>query len=354
MKIRRELVFGPVSIVLVIAMALGIGAIIFAVFGINPLTAYRVVFSGAVVGTRNFTESLVITIPLLLTGLGVAFAFRGGVWNIGAEGQLFMGAIGASIAALYFQTLPRPIHLFLVACASIVFGGGWGAIAGVLKAKLKTNEILVTLMMNYIAMWIVHYLVYGPMRALEEINPQTAIFPQSAWLPILVNGSRLHGGLIIGLLAAGFTFWIFKYTRLGYNITVVGANPRTALYSGIDVSKTIIIAMFISGGLAGLAGMGEVTGIHHYLRNGIYPISPGYGYVGIAVALLGGLNAWGIVLSAFFFGGMLNGTAFLRTTFGLHSQSVFFLVGLIILALLVREHIRRKLMLLRPACPREG
>ncbi|MFC2024211.1 ABC transporter permease [Chloroflexota bacterium] len=354
MNFKRELMFGPVSIILVIAMALGIGAIIFAFFGINPLAAYRAVFTGAIVGTHNITESLVITIPLLLTGLGVAFAFKCGVWNIGAEGQLFMGAIGASITALYFQALPRPVHLFLVACGSFVFGGGWGAIAGLLKAKLKTNEILVTLMMNYIAIWIVHYLVYGPMRALEEINPQTAIFPQSAWLPVLVSGSRLHGGLIIGLLAAGFMFWIFKYTRLGYNITVVGSNPRAALFSGINISRTMIIAMFISGGLAGLAGMGEVSGIHHYLRNGIYPISPGYGYAGIGVALLGGLNAWGIVLSALFFGGLLNGTAFLRTAFGLHGHAVFFLVGLIILCLLVRDNIRRKLMQLRPAFQRGG
>ncbi len=328
-------------------MALGIGAIIFAAFGINPTVAYRWVFIGALIGKTNISESLVITIPLLLTGLGVAFAFRCGVWNIGAEGQLFMGAIGASLAALYFQTLPGPVHIFIVVCASFAFGGGWGAIAGLLKAKFKINEILVTIMMNYIAIWIVHYLVYGPMRALEEINPQTAIYPLSAWLPILVSGTRLHGGLIMGLVAAGFTFWVFRYTRLGHQIKVVGANPRAAAYSGINISRVTIIAMFISGGLAGLAGMGEVCGIHHYLRNGIYPISPGYGYAGIGVALLGGLNAWGTLLSALFFGGLLNGTAYLRTNYGLHAHAVFFLVGLIILALLVRENIRRRLMLLR-------
>jgi len=346
MRVKKEFLTGPVSIILVIAIALGIGAIVFAIFGINPVEAYQTVVVGAVGSTHGFTESMVIFVPLLLTGLGVGFAFKCGIWNIGAEGQLFMGAIGASVTALYFTTLPAPVHLFLIACSAILAGGGWAVIAGALKAKLGINEILVTIMMNYIAMWILHYLVYGPMRALEEINPQTAFFPMTAWLPALIPGTRLHAGLVVGLIAAVFMFVVFKYTRLGYSIKVVGVNPKAAQYSGINVSRTIITAMFISGGLAGLAGMGEVCGIHHYMRNGINPISPGYGYAAIGVALLGGLNAWGTVLAAIFFGCMLNGTAFLRTMFGLHSYAVFFLVGLIILALLVREKLSGRLKML--------
>jgi len=346
MRVRKEFVTGPVSVVLVIAIALGIGAIIFAVFGVNPVEAYRLVIKGAVGNIHNFSESMVIVIPLLLTGIGVGFAFKAGIWNIGAEGQLFMGAVGASIASHYFTTLPAPVHLFLITCAAFVFGGGWGAIAGALKAKFGINEILVTIMMNYIGMWILHYLVYGPMRALEEINPQTAFFPETAWLVKLIPGTRLHAGLLIAIAAAVIMYIIFKYTRLGYNIKVVGVNPKAAMYSGINVSRTIILAMFLSGGFAGLAGMGEVCGIHHYLRNGVNPISPGYGYAGIGVALLGGLNAGGTVLAALFFGGLLNGTAYLRTMYGLHAHAVFFLVGLIILALLLRERISGRLKML--------
>ncbi|GAH41986.1 unnamed protein product, partial [marine sediment metagenome] len=160
----------------------------------------------------------------------------------------------------------------------------------------------------------------------------------------------------IGLLGAVFMYVIFKYTRLGYAIKVVGVNPKAAQYSGINVSRTIVTAMFISGGLAGLAGMGEVCGIHHYLRDGIYPISQSYGYVGIAVALLGGLSAWGTVFSAIFFGGLLNGTAYLRTMYrgvGMHAHASLFLVGLIVLALLGRETLRGRLKTLRILRSRE-
>ena len=342
MRVKKEFLIRPISLILAILIALLIGAVIFAIFGISPLGAYQLVLEGAIGNKHNISESMVILIPLLLAGLGIGFAFKCGLWNIGAEGQLYMGAVGASFAALYIAP-PAPLHLVVIILFAFLAGGGWAAIAGVLKAKLGINEILTTLMMNYVAIWITHYFVYGPWRALLEVNPQTDFFPMSAWLPILVPGTRLHTGLLLGIGGAIFMYVVFKYTRLGYAIKVVGVNPKAAQYSGINVSRTMIIAMFISGGLAGLAGMGEVSGIHHYLRNGVYSISPGYGYIAIGVALLGGLNAWGTVLSAIFFGGLLNGASFLRATYGLHAGSVFFLVGLIIMVLLARETLSGKL-----------
>ena len=147
----------------------------------------------------------------------------------------------------------------------------------------------------------------------------------------------MHAGLLVGLVCVIITYIVFKYTKLGYAIKVVGSNLKAAQYGGISVSNTVIITMFISGGLAGLAGMGEVNGIHHYLRNGIYPISPGYGYISIGGALLGGLSAWGIIISSTFLGCLLNGTSYLKTMFGLHSNSVKILVGILIMGVVTRE-----------------
>jgi ABC-type uncharacterized transport system permease subunit len=339
---RREFLIGSAGVILSILLALGIGAIIFVIAGLNPLEAYGTVFGGALGGKRNITETLVAATPLLIAGIGVAFTFKCGVWNIGGEGQIAMGTLGASLAAI-FISLPAPLHLFVIFVSALVFGGGWAAIAGVFKAKLGINEILTTLMMNYIAIWIVHYFVYGPIRDLTKVIAKSTDFPPSAWLPILLPGTRLHAGLILALVSVVFMYVVFKYTRLGYDIKVIGANPKAAQFSGINVSRTIIITMFIGGALAGIAGMGEVCGIHHFLEDGISRIAPNYGYVAIGVALLGGLSAWGVLLSSLLFGVFLNGTSFLRSAYGLHGHFVLFLVGLIVMATLIRDRLSGRL-----------
>lgn len=342
MRQNNRYVTESMSLILVIFLSLCVGGVIFYVTGINPVEAFRLIFHGAIGSRHSIAESIVVAIPLMLAGVGVCFAFKCGVWNIGAEGQLYMGAIGASFGALYVKG-PGPLHLAVVIGIAFLAGGLWATIAGVLKTRMKINEILTTLMMNYVAIWIVHYLVYGPWRDLRRINPQTSFFPESAWLPILIQGTRLHGGLLVGLVSAFLMYVIFKYTKLGYAIKVIGANPKAAQYGGIYVSRTVIITMFISGGLAGLAGMGEVSGIHHYLRNGSYPISPGYGYISIGAALLGGLSAWGTVAASIFLGCLLNGASFLKTMLGLHSDTTKYLVGILVLGVICREIVSRKL-----------
>jgi len=346
MRRKKEFLIKCASLILAILASIFVASIFLYVCGLNPATAWQVIAYGAVGSRHNMSESMVVAIPLMLAGLGVGFAFKCGVWNIGAEGQLYMGAVGASAAALYLPC-PAPWHLIVVMLAAVLVGGGWAVIPGMLKMKLKVNEILTTLMMNYIAIWIVHYLVYGPWRSLKEINPQTAFFPTSTWLPILVPRSRLHAGLLIGLICAVFMYVVFRYTKLGYNIKVVGTNPKAAQYGGISVSKTVIVAMFISGGLAGLAGMGELCGIHHYLRDGIYRISPGYGYISIGAALLGGLNAWGIVIASIFIGCLFNGVSYLKTMVGseyLHANAPQLIVGVLILAVLAKGIFVKRLM----------
>jgi len=346
--IKKESLIKSISLILTILIAICIATIFLYIAGLNPGKAWITIGYGSIGSKQSIAETLVVVSPILLAALGIQFAFKCGVWNIGAEGQLYMGAIGASVAAIYFPlSFSAPLHLAIVISVAFLFGGAWAIIPAILKVKLKINEILTTLMMNYIAIWIVHYLVYGPWRDLTEINPRTSTFPTSAWLPLLIPGTRMHMGLLIGLISAVFTYIVFKYRRLGYNINVVGANPKCAQYSGISWSKTIIITMFISGGLAGLAGMGEVCGIHHYLRDGVYPISPGYGYIAIGATLLGGLNAWGTVIASIVIGSLFNGVSHLTAIAGgeyLHADASKFIVGLLILAVLAKTIFFRKLM----------
>jgi len=343
MKGRKDFTINSISIVIVLVLSFFIGiAIYHFTSGISVGELSRIFAYGAVGSKHCLTETLVLAIPLMFAGLGIAFAFKCGLWNIGAEGQLYAGAIGATFAALNF-TAPAPLHMLLIVIFAFLAGGAWAAIAGVLKAKLGVNEILTTIMMNYIAMWLVHYLVNGPWWDRSLTRPQTSYFPTSAWLPIIVPDSRLHAGLLIALACAIITYVVFKYTRLGFNIKVIGANPKSAHYGGISVPRMIIITMFISGGLAGLAGMGEVCGLHHYLIDAQYSISPGYGYYSIGVALLGGLHAWGTVLASFFFSAFINGASYLKGMTGMHAESVFAIVGIVLLAVLSKEILIQRL-----------
>jgi len=337
MKDRKEFLISSLSLLIVFVIAAVVAIAIYAaVTDYNMAEIVQMLLFGAFGSRHNITESLVIAIPLMLAGLGVVFAFKCGLWNIGAEGQLYLGAIGATFVALNVSA-PAPVHMFLIIVGAFVLGGGWSVIAGLLKVKLGINEILTTIMLNFIAVWIVHYLIHGPWWDRSLTRPQTTVFPESAWLPIIVPDSRLYAGLIIGLVCAVITFIIFKHTRLGYSIKLIGTNAKAALYSGINLSKTMLGSMFISGGLAGLAGMCLVTGIYHYLINGQYQISPGYGYYAIGVALLGGLSAWGTVIAAIFFGFLMGAASYLKAIAGMHAESLLLIVGLILFAVLARS-----------------
>jgi general nucleoside transport system permease protein len=328
----RDLVAG----LLAILVALAVVAVLIALMDINPLKAYAALFQGSLGSRDGIGETLVRTTPLLLVGLGVSIAFRGGIWNIGAEGQIYMGALGATLAGLYLSHLPAAIHVPLVILAGFVFGGLWAAVAGYMKGRLKANEIVITIMMNYLALFLVSYLVSGPMRDPSRMvaQAQTAQIAESAFLPRLMPGSRAHAGILLALVAVGLTWFLLHRTTLGYNIKAVGASPVVAAYGGIASVSTITLAMFLSGGLAGLAGMGEVSGVHHYLLEGI---SPGYGYLGVAVALLGGLEPLGVLLSALFFGALTVGAETMQRTVGVPVAMVYFTQGLVVLFVLARR-----------------
>ncbi|HIP88226.1 MAG TPA: ABC transporter permease, partial [Anaerolineales bacterium] len=305
-------------------LALIFGAIILLVFEVNPLEAYRVMVQGSLGTGYALSETLVKAIPLMLTGLGVAIAFRMLFWNIGAEGQLAMGGIAAAYVALFWaDRLPGPMVLPAMFIAGVLAGAVWGLIPAFLRAVLGVNEILTTLMMNYIAILLVEYLYLGPWRDPQGYGfPGTAQFPQVAWLPRLTG--RVHIGLFFAVLAAVLVWFVLNRTRWGYEIQVIGENPRAARYSGINIGFNILLVMLLSGGLSGLAGMAEVAGISRRLYQGL---TVGYGYTAIIVAWLANLNPWGILFVAFLMGALLVGGDQLQIAMGLPAAVALVLQG---------------------------
>lgn len=290
---RRAAVLVPI---LSFILALVFGGLILVAFGVNPFEAYSVMIQGSLGSTYAISETLVKAIPLMLTGLGVAVAFRMLFWNIGAEGQLAMGGIAAAFVALFVADyLPGPLVLPTMAVVAILAGAAWGLIPAALKATIGVNEILTTLMMNYIAILFVEYLYLGPWRDPAGFGfPGTAPFPDAAELPRLTG--RVHVGLIIAILAAALVWFILSRTRWGYEIRVIGENPKAGRYSGMSIARNIIFVMLLSGGLAGLAGMVEVSGVARRLYQGL---TVGTGYTAIIVAWLAALNPWGVLIVAF-------------------------------------------------------
>lgn len=321
---RKAAILVPI---LSFVLALVVGGLILLVFGINPLEAYQVMIKGSLGSGYAISETLVKAIPLMFTGLGVAIAFRMLFWNIGAEGQLAWGGIAAAFVALYLSDYLPPFTLIpLMMLLAIIAGALWALIPAVLKATIGVNEILTTLMMNYIAILMVEYLYLGPWRDPEGYGfPGTALFPEAAWLPRLTG--RVHIGLFFAILAAALVWFILSRTRWGYEIRVIGENPRAARYSGMSIARNIVLVMLLSGGLAGLAGMAEVSGIAHRLYQGL---TVGHGYTAIIVAWLAALNPWGVLLVAFLMAALLVGGDQMQIALGLPAAVAGVLQGAIL------------------------
>ncbi|MCB0077390.1 MAG: ABC transporter permease [Anaerolineales bacterium] len=310
-------------------LALLVGALLLLVMDTNPIETYRAMFRGSVGSSYGLSETLVKAIPLMLTGLAVSVAFQMRFWNIGAEGQLAMGIFGASGVALFgppaWPWLPQFLWLPLVILAGMAAGAFWGLIPAYLKAQWGVNEIITTLMFNYIAIRWLEFLIFGPWRDPDGFGfPQSALFADYTWLPRLTG--RLHIGLLFALVAALLLWFIIGRTRWGYELRLLGENPVAARYSGISVLRTTLLAMAISGALAGLAGVGEVAGISHRLQQGL---TLGYGFTGIIVAWLARLNPWGVLLVAFALAALLVGGDQIQMTMGLPASLGLVLQGII-------------------------
>jgi ABC-type uncharacterized transport system permease subunit len=318
-----------------ILLALITCGIVLLISGENPITVYRAMLDGALGDKYAFSETLVKMTPLLLTGLAVAIAFRMQLWNIGAEGQLYMGAVGATAIALFI--LPDAgawVMIPAMLIAGAIGGALWGAVPGVLRAKFNANETITTLMLNYVAILFTQYLVHGPWRDPQAFGfPGTKPFPEAAALPHYQT-YRVHLGLVFGLVAAVILLVILRRTRFGYEIDVIGDNPRAARYAGMRTTRMIIIVLAISGALAGIAGMSEVAGVGHSLQRSI---SPGYGYTAIIVAWLARLNPIAIIAVSFLMSVILVGSDQLQTAIGLPGSVGPMLQGAILFFLLAGE-----------------
>jgi simple sugar transport system permease protein len=306
---------------------------------INPLIAYKSLLFGAFGDMYGIPETLVKTIPLMLCGLAVALPLRANRWNIGGEGQFFMGAFGASIAALYLSSLPGVVLIPCMIVAGFAAGMLWGLIPGILSARFKISEIIVTLMLNYIAMNWVSFLVYGPLRDREGYSnfPVTPKFVRHAWFPRFPK-TRLHIGIFLAVLVAILLYIVLTKTRIGYEIRIVGANPRVAEYAGISTFKITVLVMACAGGIAALAGVGDVAALHHQLRR---DIAVGYGYSAIPVALLGKRHPLGIMLSSLLFAALFVGGSNMQLDLGVPVALVSIIQALVVLFVIAGEALQR-------------
>ncbi|MHA7963142.1 ABC transporter permease [Paenibacillus sp. CAU 1782] len=313
--------------------ALAICAIFIWLNGMNPLTVYAKMAKGAFGSSFGISETLVKSIPLLLCGLGVAVAYRISIWNIGAEGQLVAGAIAATAVTIYMPSLPGGLYIPVMAAAGMAAGAVWGLFTAVPRAYFGVNELITSLMLNYVALLLLDYLVFGPWRDPAGFNfPGTPLFlPEQQMMTF--QGTRLHYGLLFALVAVAAFAFFFSKTRWGYEMKVLGANPNAAKYGGISINRHILLVMMISGGLAGLAGMSEVSGVAHRL---MYGISPGYGYTAIIVAWLAKLNPWAMIPTSLFVGGLIVG-GYSVQTIGLPSSMSMMLQGAILITLIGGE-----------------
>ena len=296
---------------LAILTAVIIGGVIIWSVGGDPILAYMGLIQGSMGSTKALSETAVWATPYIFAGLAVALAFKGGLFNIGAEGQLAVGAvfsalIGYALPEWLGFDLPAYIHLPLAILVGMLMGGIWAGIVGALKAYTGGHEVINTIMMNYIALNTTSYLLNGVMKDRSPTNviARTPLIAESARIPAIFAGLRIHWGFVLALLVAFLIWWLLNKTTLGFEIRTVGANPDAAKYAGINVKRIIIITMLLSGMLAGLAGSIEVTGLNYRHELGF---SIGYGYDAIAIALLGKSNPLGVVLAAFLFAAMRNG-----------------------------------------------
>jgi ABC-type uncharacterized transport system permease subunit len=302
--------------VLAILLSLLIGSLPIIFTGNSPIEAFRWLLFGAAGNSVRLGATLTRATPILLSGLAATISFRSGVFNVGGEGQLYMGALGATLVALYMPPLPAYIHIPLCLLASFVFGAIWSLIPGILKAYKKIDEVIVTIMMNFIAFWIVSYLVHGPMREQNAMFSYTPRIPDTTILPILIKGTQLHLGYILALLVAVFVFILLNKSSLGYQMRAVGGNIGAAHYSGIDTKRVLLSVFWISGGIVGIAGALEILGVQYRLSDFF---SPGYGWDGIGVALVGNTQVGGVLFASHFFALLRSGAGELERRMGVPS-----------------------------------
>lgn len=321
------------SILLVVG-AVGVAAAILQMAGFDVAQAGEAAWRGAF-GSSSAIVSATLkrATPLALLGIAVAVAFRSGVLNIGAEGQLLAGATASVATSLFLASSPAPVVLMGSLCAGVAAGASWAAVAAWLRARFEVPEVVSTLLLNFVAANFVGYLVRGPLQEPTRVYPQSAVLPTAARLPHLIPGERLHLGFVIAVATCIVAAWMFDRTAAGFRARVVGLNARAAESAGgVSSARVRAVSLVISGGIAGLAGFSEANGVTYALYESI---SPGYGYTAIAVALLGGLRPGGVAAAAVFFGALGAGADAVQRDAGVPAEMASVIAAVVILGLLM-------------------
>ena len=325
--------------VMAVLAALAICSILIVWAGQNPLNAYALLFKGALGSRFAITETLTRATPMILTGLAAAVAFRAKLWNIGGEGQFYAGALMATWLGTGAINLPPVLMVPFLLLAGALAGGLLLLLAALLKNQLKVDEVVTTLLLNFVILLLVNYLVEGPMKDPMSLGwPQAAPIVDQGVLPKLLSRSRLHVGFIVALAAAVLVWLLMRFTVWGYEIRAVGYNVLATAFAGIAVKRTVVMTALLSGGLAGMAGVGEVAGTKGYLT---LDLSPGFGYAGIAVAMLAALHPLAVVVSAIFLAAIYVGADSMSRAVNVPTYIADVIVATSVLAVLVSVMLTR-------------
>jgi general nucleoside transport system permease protein len=318
-------------IVPLVSVACGfvVAGLIIAVTGADPVQALVALFQGAVTNHDAFAETLVSTIPYIFLGLGLALGFKAGLFNIGAEGQFYIGGLAGVFVAYSIRGLPGLIEIPLALIAGMAGGFVYSGVAGALKARFGAHEVITTIMLNYVAFLLANYLIDGGLMLAKHVStPRTPDVDPNAQLPLLIPNTRLHFGLIIALLAIPTVWFLIERTTVGFQLRSVGFNPSAARANGMSVGRTLVLSMGISGALAGLAGIVEILGLAHHMTD---TVAAGYGFDAIAVALLARSNPWAILPAALLFGALHNGASFMQLQTQVSSDLVSVVQAMVII-----------------------
>ena len=310
-------------------------AIILSLAGVNPIMAYGVMLKGAFGSLHGIADTLVKTTSLLLLGLAVAVAFKCKVWNLGTEGQLYIGALGATLIGISIIGSIPILGIIAMLAAGFVFGGCFALVPAALKVRFGISEIIVTVLLNFVILLFIAYLLHGPLKDPNTVfNPYSPVIFSESQLPIILPHTRLHAGIIIAALAIIAVYILLSKTKIGFEIRSVGANNKAARYAGMNVTKSIFVIMGISGGIAGITGAVLVSGVQHLLIEGI---SPGYGFIAVIIALLGRNNPFGVAIAAFFFAALMSGSEVMYRMLGIPSSLAITLQALVLIFVLIGE-----------------
>ena len=328
--------------VIAIVIAFVVGALVLLVTGYSPIDAYVSMALGAFGDIFGIGQTLTQATPIIFTSLAFLVAYKAGLFNIGGEGQFLMGAIAATVTGIYLEGLPGIIHIPLTMLAGMIMGGIWGLVPALLKSRFDAHEVITTMMLSYVAQYFTSYLVNYPFKAPGWVS-QTERLPVSAELARILPPTQLSSGIIVALALVGLVWFLLNKTVLGFELRAIGFNPTAAENSGIKIDRGIILSLVLSGAIAGLGGAVEIMGTHKRFIDGF---SPGYGWDGLAVALVGGLDPFGSLLASILFGALRSGGMIMARATGVPLDINILLQGLVILFVAapaaIRDVFRRK------------